>query len=148
MWRTIRNARYVVAGSGAMANGGRNTFPLNPIDNIDIAVKKRFSFHERYSFDFGAQFYNILNHPQFTGGFNNDVAVNSSSARATIWFPAILCSGDSISSTPATPESFRCSLTSFSKRGAGLRPAFFAFCAQQSDSCPVFPPPFAPQMLA
>lgn len=71
------NARYVVAGSGALANGGRNTFPLHPIDNIDIAVKKRFTFRERYSFDMGAQFYNILNHPQFTGGYTNDVRTNS-----------------------------------------------------------------------
>ena len=35
------NARYVTAGSGALANGGRNTFPLFPINNIDLAVKKR-----------------------------------------------------------------------------------------------------------
>jgi len=67
------NARYVVAGSGALANGGRNTFPLHPINNIDMTLKKRFNFTERYAFDIGAQFYNIFNHPQFTGGFINDV---------------------------------------------------------------------------
>ncbi|MGA7413741.1 MAG: carboxypeptidase regulatory-like domain-containing protein, partial [Bryobacteraceae bacterium] len=38
------NARYVLAGSGALANSGRNTFPLKPIDNIDLALKKRFNF--------------------------------------------------------------------------------------------------------
>jgi hypothetical protein len=69
------NARYVTAGSGALANGGRNTFPLKPTDNIDMAVKKRFSFRERYSFDIGAQIYNVLNHAQFTGGNIDDVAV-------------------------------------------------------------------------
>ncbi|HLJ49566.1 MAG TPA: TonB-dependent receptor [Bryobacteraceae bacterium] len=68
------NARYVVAGSGAMANGGRNTFPLHPINNIDIAVKKRFNLTERFAIDFGAQGYNVFNHPQYTGGFINDVA--------------------------------------------------------------------------
>ncbi len=68
------NARYVTAGSGALANGGRNTFPLHPIDNIDAALKKRFSFGERYSFDVGAEFYNVLNHAQYTGGSVNDVA--------------------------------------------------------------------------
>jgi hypothetical protein len=71
------NARYVVAGSGALANGGRNTFPLHPINNFDIAVKKRFTFRERYSFDIGAQFYNIFNHPQFTGGSTDDVSISS-----------------------------------------------------------------------
>lgn len=67
------NARYVVAGSGALANSGRNTFPLHPINNIDMTLKKRFSFTERYAFDIGAQFYNVFNHPQFTGGFVDDV---------------------------------------------------------------------------
>jgi len=70
------NARYVTAGSGAIANSGRNTFPLHRIDNIDVNLKKRLSFGERYSFDVGAQLYNIFNHPQFTGGSNDDVGVN------------------------------------------------------------------------
>jgi hypothetical protein len=67
------NARYIVAGSGALANGGRNTFPLHPIDNFDVNLKKRFNFTERLSFDIGAQFYNVFNHPQYTGGYVNDV---------------------------------------------------------------------------
>jgi hypothetical protein len=70
------NARYVVAGSGAMANGGRNTFPLHRINNIDMSLKKRFSLGERFAFDIGAQMFNIFNHPQFTGGYTNDVASN------------------------------------------------------------------------
>lgn len=70
------NARYVVAGSGAMSDSGRNTFPLHPINNVDLNLKKRFNFSERYSLDMGAQFFNIFNHPQFTGGSNDDVGVN------------------------------------------------------------------------
>ena len=70
------NARYIIAGSGALANGGRNTFPLHPINNIDLSLKKRFSFRERYALEFGAQAYNVFNHPQWTGGSNNDVGVN------------------------------------------------------------------------
>ena len=35
------NARYVTAGSGALADSGRNTFPLHRIDNIDMSLKKR-----------------------------------------------------------------------------------------------------------
>jgi hypothetical protein len=70
------NARYIVGGSGTLPNGGRNTFPLHPIDNIDFSIKKRFNFTERYSFDVGAQMYNLLNHPQWTGGIVNDVAVS------------------------------------------------------------------------
>jgi hypothetical protein len=68
------SARYVVAGVGALANGGRNTFPLHPINNIDLSLKKRFNITERRSFDLGASFYNVLNHAQYTGGYLNDVA--------------------------------------------------------------------------
>jgi hypothetical protein len=67
------NARYVTAGLGALANGGRNTFPLKPIDNIDLGLKKRFSITERFSFDIGAQFYNVFNHAQYTGGSVDDI---------------------------------------------------------------------------
>ena len=67
------NARYITAGYGAIANGGRNTFPLHPINNIDFSLKKRFNLTERWAFDIGAQMYNIFNHPQWTGGSVNDV---------------------------------------------------------------------------
>ncbi len=69
------HARYVTAGSAALANGGRNTFPLKPIDNIDLALKKRFNITERYSFDIGAQFFNIFNHAQYTGGSVDDIGL-------------------------------------------------------------------------
>ena len=68
------NAQYIVAGSGTLATSGRNTFPLHPINNFDASLKKRFNLTERISFDIGAQFYNLLNHAQYTGGYINDVA--------------------------------------------------------------------------
>ncbi len=68
------NARYVVAGLGAIANGGRNTFPLKPTDNIDLSLAKRFSFTERVKFEIAGQFFNVLNHAQYTGGYLSDVA--------------------------------------------------------------------------
>lgn len=68
------NARYVSAASGALANGGRNTLPLKPTNNIDLSIKKRIDLTERYKFDIGAQFYNIFNHAQYTGSHVSDVA--------------------------------------------------------------------------
>jgi hypothetical protein len=41
-----------------------------------MSLKKRFNLGERYAFDIGAQMFNIFNHPQFTGGYTNDVASN------------------------------------------------------------------------
>jgi hypothetical protein len=67
------NARFVVAGIGALANAGRNDFPLGRTNNIDLSLTKRFNVTERMHVEFGAQFFNIFNHPQFTGGFLSDV---------------------------------------------------------------------------
>ena len=66
------NARYIVAGLGAYATGGRNTFPLDHINNFDFALIKRVSITERFKFDVGAQAFNLFNHAQFVGSFIND----------------------------------------------------------------------------
>ena len=67
------NARYIVAGKGALATGGRNTFPTRPIRNVDFTAVKRISFRERYKFEFQAQFLNAFNHPQFIPGLLNQI---------------------------------------------------------------------------
>jgi Carboxypeptidase regulatory-like domain len=66
-------AKYIVAGPGALANAGRNTLPLRPIDDLDLSLVKRFSITERIKFELMGQFSNALNHPQYTGGFLNHV---------------------------------------------------------------------------
>jgi Carboxypeptidase regulatory-like domain len=68
------NARYVVAAAGALANGGRNTFPLKPTNNIDLGLAKRFNVTERVRFELIGQFFNVLNHAQYTGGYATDAA--------------------------------------------------------------------------
>jgi len=68
------NARYIAVGQGAYANGGRNTFPLDPINNIDFSLRKRFAIGEQKRLEFAGQFYNLFNHPQFVAGYINDVA--------------------------------------------------------------------------
>ena len=68
------NARYIAAGKGAYTTGGRNTFPLAPIDNIDFSLRKSFAIGEQKRLEFGGQFYNLFNHPQFVAGYLNDVA--------------------------------------------------------------------------
>jgi hypothetical protein len=78
----------VVAGSGALANGGRNTFPLKPIDNIDAALYKHFNIREGIRFSLGGQFYNLFNHAQYTGGYLDDVASNSSTSSRNDLIPS------------------------------------------------------------
>ena len=67
------NARYIQAGPGAYANGGRNTLAGRPINNLDLNLLKNFSVGERVKAQFSAQFFNLLNHPQFVPGYVNRV---------------------------------------------------------------------------
>ncbi len=67
------NARYIQTPKGSIANGGRNTFRLRPIDNIDATLLKRFTFMERYKLELGGRFFNMLNHAQYTGSYLSDV---------------------------------------------------------------------------
>jgi hypothetical protein len=68
------NARYIVAGPGALSTGGRNTLPLAPTNNIDLSLSKRVNFTERMAMQFGVQATNAFNHAQFVGGYLSDVA--------------------------------------------------------------------------
>jgi hypothetical protein len=67
-------AQYIQAGLGALSNAGRNTLQLAPINDVDISAVKRFTITERFKIEFQAQFFNLFNHPQYVGGFINDVA--------------------------------------------------------------------------
>jgi hypothetical protein len=67
------NARFVAAPRGTLPDAGRSLLNLNPIDNIDLTVVKRFSVTERFKVEFSARAINIFNHPQYTGGYLNDV---------------------------------------------------------------------------
>ncbi|HVW86902.1 MAG TPA: hypothetical protein VHB50_19585, partial [Bryobacteraceae bacterium] len=70
---TNPGARYIQAGAGAYANGGRNTLAGRPINNVDLNLLKNFDVRERAKIQFSAQFYNLFNHPQFVPGFVNRV---------------------------------------------------------------------------
>jgi hypothetical protein len=69
------NARYVAAPKGAFINGGRNTERLNPTNNFDATIAKMFNLKgEGIKLRLDGRFYNVLNHPQYVGGYVSDVA--------------------------------------------------------------------------
>jgi len=75
------NAQFIRPGLGALANGGRNNLQTPGTNNIDLGIYKNLNIREGIKFRFGAQFANIVNHPQFIPGSNpgfglgvNDVA--------------------------------------------------------------------------
>jgi hypothetical protein len=64
---------FVQAPLGTIATGGRSLLNLNPIDDVDLTLAKRFSLTERFRLEFSARVFNIFNHPQYVGGYVNDV---------------------------------------------------------------------------
>lgn len=70
---TNPNAGYILAPEGTLPNAGRNTLQLPPIDDIDLTVMKRFTITERARIEISARAFNIFNHPQYVGGYLNDV---------------------------------------------------------------------------
>jgi len=68
------SAGYAQAPKGTIPTSGRNTKMLNPIDDVDMTLAKRFNIREQRSVEFSARIFNILNHPQYVGGSISDVA--------------------------------------------------------------------------
>jgi hypothetical protein len=67
-------AQYIQANYGALADVGRNTLQLNAINDWDVTALKRFTVTERFKVEFQVQALNVFNHPQYVGGFLNDIA--------------------------------------------------------------------------
>ena len=62
-----------VAGGVLVGNSGRNRFYGPALTTVDFSTFKNFSFKERYKVQFRAEFFNILNHPNFAApNFLND----------------------------------------------------------------------------
>jgi hypothetical protein len=70
---TDPGAGYITAPKGTIPTAGRNTLALNPIDNIDFTILKRVAVTERFKVEFSARAFNLFNHPQYTGGYLDDV---------------------------------------------------------------------------
>ena len=85
---TNPGARYITAGSGALANAGRNTVLMPGINNWDVSLAKKFNFTESKHFEFRADFSNLFNHPQYTAGLINSVALTSQTSTRTFLLPS------------------------------------------------------------
>ena len=71
---TTPGAQYIQAGLGTLANSGRNTLQLRPIQNVDFSIFKGFAIGEgSKKIQLRADFYNVFNHPQYVPGSVNGV---------------------------------------------------------------------------
>ncbi len=87
-------ARYITAGQGALANGGRNTLATRGINNFDVSFGKRFNVSENRWVEFRGDFSNLFNHPQYTPGYINSVRLTSMTNTRTFLFPSDRNFGD------------------------------------------------------
>ena len=60
---------------GTLGNLGRNTVIGPSIFNADVSLQKEFSFDARRRLQFRAEFFNLLNHPNFGKNINNTTIV-------------------------------------------------------------------------
>jgi hypothetical protein len=65
------NARYVLAGEGALATVGRNSFRSPGFGIWNMSLAKRVNVGESRYFEIRSEFYNVLNHRNFTIGNAN-----------------------------------------------------------------------------
>ena len=68
---------------GQFGNMGRNMFPDSGFRNFDFSLAKNFHFGETIRLQFRAEFFNILNHPNFANpyGGQNGFGLNDPSVR-------------------------------------------------------------------
>ncbi len=83
------NAYYVQGGLGTIPNAARNTLPTGRTNDVDLSLYKRISFMDRYKVEFGAQAFNVLNHPQYLPGSLNTVNSIASAAATSRLFDQV-----------------------------------------------------------
>jgi hypothetical protein len=66
-------AGYVTTPKGGLGTAGRNTERLNPTNNFDVTLAKSVNIKEGLKFQLAGRFLNLINHPQYVGGFLSDV---------------------------------------------------------------------------
>jgi hypothetical protein len=82
------NARFFQAAPGTHAVAVRNALELDPVNNVDISLVKRFSWSDRLAFELRGDAYNIFNHRQYTG-----VPINSLDFQSLMFAPSFQVAG-------------------------------------------------------
>jgi hypothetical protein len=80
-------ARYIATGLGSFGNAGRNTLRINPINDFDMSLVKKFSIRESVDVQFGVQAFNVFNHPQFVPGQLNNINLTSLTSTRAFLIP-------------------------------------------------------------
>jgi carboxypeptidase family protein len=71
----LNPAAFRLPPAGRNGNLGRGAIRGKPLTNVDFSVNKNWTIRERMGFQFRAEFFNLLNHTNFTG-FNTGLNFN------------------------------------------------------------------------
>jgi hypothetical protein len=81
----VGNSVMTPPAPGTFGTMGRNLFRDSGFKNVDFSVDKKWKFHDHYSAQFRAEFFNVFNHPNFANPFggqngwgHNDPSVGGS----------------------------------------------------------------------
>ena len=68
----LNPAAFARPAPGQLGTLGKGAVRGVPITNVDFSLAKNWRYRERYGFQFRAEFFNVLNHPNFVG-FDTDI---------------------------------------------------------------------------
>src|SRR5215217_4434417 len=63
----LNPAAFAIPAPGQLGTLGKGSVRGKAITNVDFSMAKNWRFKERYGFQFRAEFFNLLNHPNFVG---------------------------------------------------------------------------------
>ena len=85
------NSILIPPAPGTLGNMARNMFPDLGFKNVNASIFKNWRFKERYGVQFRAEFFNVLNHPNFqnpyggVSGYGNGGAADPSTGSSRIF---------------------------------------------------------------
>jgi hypothetical protein len=77
--------------AGTFGTMGRNTFPDSGFKNLDFSLAKNWHFGERLRAQFRAEFFNILNHPNFANPYGGQNGYGNNDPAAGVPAPTFGC---------------------------------------------------------
>jgi len=86
----VNNSVMFPSALGTIGNAGRNIFRSSHFRNLDFSVDKSWKFRERLTAQFRAEFFNVLNHPNFY----TEQGVQGTHAGSQFNFPAKGATGE------------------------------------------------------
>jgi len=93
-------AAFSAPAAGTVGNLGRDTLPGPGLSELDLSAAKTTSIHERLQVQFRAEFFNILNHANFTTP--NEVVYSSGPTPTSTAAPALSPTAGVITATSTT----------------------------------------------